>query len=132
MSPSASSSPGSLSIQSCTGFDPNIDADNSIYGRCGLLSTLPLTLWIASAVFAASLGVMSWASVRITSALEHIGARLRFSEALLGVVTALGADAPDICSAFTALISDQHEVGLGVVLGSTEVDRMIRQVRRST
>ena len=31
MSPSASSSPGSLSIQSCTGFDPNIDADNSIY-----------------------------------------------------------------------------------------------------
>ena len=31
MSPSASSTPGSLSIQSCTGFDPNIDADNSIY-----------------------------------------------------------------------------------------------------
>ncbi len=31
MSPSACLSPASLSIPSCTEFDPNIDADNSIY-----------------------------------------------------------------------------------------------------
>jgi cation:H+ antiporter len=77
-----------------------------------------MSAWNASVVFTLSLAVMSWASVRLTGALERIGTRLRFSEGLLGVVTALGADAPEISSAFTALISNQHEVGLGVVLGS--------------
>jgi cation:H+ antiporter len=72
----------------------------------------------ALAVFAASFALMSWASVRLTEALERIGARLRFSEGLLGIVTALGADAPEICSAFAALLSDHREVGLGLVLGS--------------
>lgn len=74
--------------------------------------------WETLAVFVASIVVMSWASVHLTTALERIGARLRFSEGLTGIVTALGADAPEICSAFSALLSNQHEVGLGVVLGS--------------
>ena len=74
--------------------------------------------WSAFIVFAASLAAMSWLSVRLTSALERIGARLRFSEGLLGIVTALGADAPEICSAIVALLSNQHDVALGVVLGS--------------
>ena len=75
-------------------------------------------IWTALAIFAASIGAMSWASVRLTAALERIGAWLRFSEGLLGIVTALGADAPEICSAFAALSLNQHDVGLGVVLGS--------------
>jgi hypothetical protein len=58
---------------------------------------------------------MSWASVRLTASLERIGAWLRFSEGLLGIVTALGADPPEICSAFAALSLNHHEVGLGVV-----------------
>lgn len=74
--------------------------------------------WKELAVFAVSLAVMSWASVHLTTAFERIGARLRLSEGLLGIVTAVGADAPEICSAFAALLSNQHEVGLGVVLGS--------------
>ena len=72
-------------------------------------------VWIA---FAASVAVMSWASVRLVSALECIGARLRLSEGLLGVLTALGADAPEIGSAVAALLSGHAEVGVGVVLGS--------------
>lgn len=56
--------------------------------------------------------------MRLTTALERIGARLRFSEGLLGIVTALGADAPEVSSAFVALASHHHEVSLGVVLGS--------------
>jgi cation:H+ antiporter len=75
-------------------------------------------VWTDWALLGASLAVMSAASVRLTSSLERIGARLRFSEGLLGIVTALGADAPEICSAFAALLSDHHEAGLGVVLGS--------------
>lgn len=74
--------------------------------------------WSALAVFLVSMSVMSWASVHLTTALERIGARLRFSEGLLGIVTALGADAPEICSAFAAILSSHHEVGVGVVLGS--------------
>jgi cation:H+ antiporter len=69
-------------------------------------------------VFLSALAVMSWASVRLTTALECIGARLRFSEGLLGVVTALGADAPEICSASVALLAGHNDVGVGVVIGS--------------
>ena len=61
---------------------------------------------------------MSLASEFLTRGLENIGARLRFSEGLLGIVTALGADAPEISSAAVALLSSHHDVGLGVVLGS--------------
>lgn len=34
------------------------------------------------------------------------------------MITALGADSPEITSAVTALVAGEHEVGLGVVLGS--------------
>ncbi len=69
-------------------------------------------------VLTVSIGVVSWASVQLTTALESFGGRLRFSEGLLGIVTALGADAPEICSACVALASHQHDIGFGVVLGS--------------
>jgi cation:H+ antiporter len=74
--------------------------------------------WQLLAIFAAAMLVMFWASRRLATALERIGTRLRFSDGLLGIFTALGADAPEICSAFAALLSGQHEVGLGVVIGS--------------
>jgi len=74
--------------------------------------------WRELAIFIAAVVVMSLASVRLATVLERIGSRLRFSDGLLGIVTALGADAPEICSAVAALLSDHHEVGLGVVIGS--------------
>lgn len=74
--------------------------------------------WNVLAVFVASVAVMSWASVHLATALERIGTRLKFSDGLLGIVTALGADASEICSAFAALLSSHHEVSLGVVIGS--------------
>lgn len=77
-----------------------------------------MSVWIMLPLFATSIAVMSWASVRLTASLERIGARFGFSDGLLGIITALGADTPEICSAFAALLSNQHEVGLGVVLGS--------------
>jgi len=73
---------------------------------------------VAFAIFIACVAVMSWASLRLTVALESIGARLRFSEGLLGIVAALGANAPEICSAFVAMLHGKPEFGLGVVLGS--------------
>jgi cation:H+ antiporter len=77
-----------------------------------------MQVWLTSLVFLVSLAVMLLASTRLSAGLERIGSRLRFTEGLLGIVTALGANAPEICSAFTALLSSHHEIGLGVVLGS--------------
>jgi len=57
----------------------------------------------------------SWALV---SSLGRIGARLGFSEALLGMVTALAADAPEITASVTALAAHDHSVGAGVAIGS--------------
>ena len=47
-----------------------------------------------------------------------MGARLGFSEALLGMLAALAADAPEITAAVTALVGHQARIGAGVVIGS--------------
>jgi cation:H+ antiporter len=61
-----------------------------------------------------SLGT-SWV---VVSRLERVGERLGLSEALLGVLAALAADAPEITASVTALLHHQATVGAGVVLGS--------------
>ena len=63
---------------------------------------------------AASLGA-SWLLV---SRIERMGGRLGVTEAMLGLLAALAADAPEITSAVSALVSHQQEVGAGVVIGS--------------
>jgi cation:H+ antiporter len=50
--------------------------------------------------------------------LEQLGVWLRMSQSLLGIVAALGADAPEISSAVAALHAGQHDLGVGIVLGS--------------
>lgn len=57
----------------------------------------------------------SWVLV---SRLERVGARLGLSEALLGVLAALAADAPEITAAVTALAGHHGRIGAGVVIGS--------------
>lgn len=54
----------------------------------------------------------------LVSRLGRIGARLGLSEALLGMLTALAADAPEITAAVTALGRHDHSVGTGVAIGS--------------
>ncbi len=58
------------------------------------------------------------ASAVLVSRLERLGERLGMPEALLGLLAALAADAPEISAAVTALVSGQRDVGVGVVLGS--------------
>lgn len=59
--------------------------------------------------------VSSWLLV---DRLGRIGARLGLSEALLGVLTAVAADAPEITAAVAALVRHDHSVGAGVTIGS--------------
>ena len=71
-----------------------------------------------SLAFAASAAVSLGSSWVLVSRLERVGARLGLSEALLGMVAALAANAPEITAAVTALATGQSRVGAGVVLGS--------------
>jgi cation:H+ antiporter len=57
----------------------------------------------------------SWVLV---SRLERVGERFGLSEALLGMVAALAADAPEITASITALAHNERAVGAGVVIGS--------------
>jgi cation:H+ antiporter len=54
----------------------------------------------------------------LVARLERVGERFGFSEALLGVVAALAADAPEISASVTAVLHHQPTVGAGVVIGS--------------
>jgi cation:H+ antiporter len=59
-----------------------------------------------------------YASVRLTHGLDRLRELLGLSEGLLGLLTAIGANTPEIAAAVTALVSGAHEVGYGLVLGS--------------
>ena len=73
---------------------------------------------LAVAAFTIGAAVSLVTSWLLVSRLERIGERLSFSEALLGIVAALAADAPEISAAISALSSHQQGIGAGVVLGS--------------
>lgn len=77
-----------------------------------------MTSAAAIPVFLVSIGVMLAASAVFARRLDHIGLRLGFPEALLGLLTALAADAPEVSSAIAALVQHEHAVAVGVVVGS--------------
>jgi cation:H+ antiporter len=69
-------------------------------------------------LFLGGLALTVVASLVLARELDRIGERLGFSEALLGIVTAVGADAPEISSAVVALVTGHEDTGVGVVVGS--------------
>jgi cation:H+ antiporter len=77
---------------------------------------MPTALAIPS--FLVSLGVTLWAASVFARRLDRLGLRLGLPETLLGVLTALAADAPEISSAVAALVQGAHGVAVGVVVGS--------------
>src|SRR5438045_9503182 len=68
-------------------------------------------------VFLVSIGVMLAASAVFARRLDHIGLRLGLPEAILGLLTALAADAPELAPAVTALAASRHEIAVGAVVG---------------
>jgi cation:H+ antiporter len=69
-------------------------------------------------LFLVSIGVMLAASSVFAGRLDHIGLRLGLPEAMLGLLTALAADAPEVSSAISALLQGQRGVAVGVAVGS--------------
>ena len=73
---------------------------------------------VAALLFVGAFALTVASSIVLARELDRIGERLGFSEALLGIVTALGADAPEIASAVAALVAGHEDTGIGVVVGS--------------
>ena len=76
--------------------------------------SIPIAVLLLVGAFALTVS----SSVVLARELDRIGERLGFSEALLGIVTALGADAPEIASAVAAVVAGHEDTGVGVVVGS--------------
>src|SRR5215472_15278504 len=77
-----------------------------------------MTTPLAVAAFLAGAVVSLATSWLLVSRLERVGARAGLPEALLGVVAALAADAPEVTAAVTAMAGGQQRLGAGVVIGS--------------
>src|SRR5919201_1702006 len=77
-----------------------------------------MSVALAVPVFLLGLAVTITSSLVLARGFDRIGERLGFSEALLGIVTALGADAPEISSAIAAIVAGHNDTGVGVVVGS--------------
>jgi len=69
-------------------------------------------------IFVSAAAVSLATSWLLVSRLERIGARFGLSEALLGMLAALAADAPEITASATALAGHHARIGAGVVIGS--------------
>jgi cation:H+ antiporter len=77
-----------------------------------------VTTPVALILFVTSLAATLVASALFARRLDRLGGRLGIHEAVLGLLTALAADAPELSSGLTAMLRGQPGVGLGVLIGS--------------
>ena len=73
---------------------------------------------LAVPAFLATFAVTLAAAAAFARRLDEVGVRLGLPEVLLGLLTALAADGPEIASALVALAKGARGMGLGVVAGS--------------
>lgn len=73
---------------------------------------------LAVPLFVASLAVTLLAARSFAQRLDRIGTRFGLPEALIGLLTAVAADGPEISSALVALIKGAHSTSVGVLVGS--------------
>ncbi|HET6868011.1 MAG TPA: hypothetical protein VFH80_19015 [Solirubrobacteraceae bacterium] len=73
---------------------------------------------LAAPLFLISLVVTLAAARLFARRLDRLGVRFGLPEALIGLLTALAADGPEISSALFALLKGAHDVGVGVLVGS--------------
>jgi cation:H+ antiporter len=80
------------------------------------MTRLPTILVVL--VFAGSLALALAASIVFARRLDRLGSRFGWPEALVGLLTATAADAPELSSAVIAIAHGSSAVGVGVVVGS--------------
>lgn len=74
----------------------------------------PIAISLFLVSFAATIAAAEFCARR----LDELGVRVGMPEALLGFLTALASDSPELASAIIAVINGARDVGLGVVVGS--------------
>jgi len=74
---------------------------------------------LAAVYFIVSLVATLYAAAVFADKLDKLGHRLGLPEALLGLLTAAGADAPELASAVAALTSGAKDTGFGVLVGAS-------------
>ena len=77
-----------------------------------------MTAFLEVALFLVSLVLTLAAAAFFARRLDRVGLRLGLPETVLGLLTALAADAPELASAIAALVKGDRGVGVGVVVGS--------------
>jgi Ca2+/Na+ antiporter len=73
---------------------------------------------LAGALLVLSLIVTLGAARMFAQRLDRLGMAFGLPEALLGLLTALAADGPEISSTLIAFVKGEHGVGVGVVVGA--------------
>jgi cation:H+ antiporter len=73
---------------------------------------------LAGVYFVVSLIATLYAAAVFAERLDRLGAAVGLPEGLLGVLTAAGADAPELASAIAAVAAGSKRVAFGVVVGS--------------
>jgi cation:H+ antiporter len=73
---------------------------------------------LATPLFLVSLAVTLAAARLFARRLDRLGVRFGLPEALIGLLTAVAADGPNVSSALFALARCAHNVGVGVLVGS--------------
>lgn len=73
---------------------------------------------LAAICFLISLAATLAAAALFARRLDALGVRLGIPEAVLGLLTALAADGPELASGVTAMARGEHGVGIGVLVGS--------------
>ena len=73
---------------------------------------------LAALLFLISLAGTLAASGLFARRLDALGVRIGIPEALLGLLTALAADGPELSSGLTAMVRGENGVGVGVLIGS--------------
>lgn len=74
--------------------------------------------WLEAVLWLGALGVALYASEKLVHHVSNIGRHVGFSPAELGLLVALGADAPEISSSLIAVVKGANDVGLGIIIGS--------------
>ncbi len=73
---------------------------------------------VAILLFVPSLAVTLISARQFARRLDRLGVRFGFPEALIGLLTAVAADGPELASALFALFKGSHGVSTGVLVGS--------------
>lgn len=77
-----------------------------------------MSVTLAFVVFPVCLAGIVAGSIWLDRGLEAMGSRLNLLPGLLGLISAFGADSPEITSAISAMLAGRHQASVGVVIGS--------------